>query len=127
MIILKRFVVAVVLLLCIIAGSFFVTACAEKAIDETKQAILSCAEKEKDISLDIIKLKNALSVWDKNKKILYAFMFHEDFTEFENNIAVLRYMCDFPDSDKIRKISYESAVMLDSIKEKNRANPEIIF
>ncbi len=123
----KRFVVAIVLLVCVATGSFFITSFAENAIAETESALLLCTEKEKSISLDVMKIKTALNIWEKNKKILYTFMFHDDFSETEKNMITLRYLSEFPEFGEIERISRETAMMLDNMRNNFCLNFENIF
>ena len=119
----KRFVVAIVLILCVFAECFLMNFFAEKAVEETKQALLSCTEKEDDVS----KIKIALNIWDKNEKILQLFMTDDDFSEFESNMVLLQYLCDFPMHEEIARISGESVIVLEKSKKKIRLNAKNIF
>ena len=119
----KRFVVAIVLILCVFAECFLMNFFAEKAVEETKQALLSCTEKEDDVS----KIKIALNIWDKNEKILQLFMTDDDFSEFESNMVSLQYLCDFPENNEVARISSESAIILENMREEFRVNVENIF
>ncbi|MBR6647586.1 MAG: hypothetical protein IKL09_08745 [Clostridia bacterium] len=123
----KRFVIAIVLLTCVAFGNLFITYVSENAIKETRDAILLCAEKEKDISLDVIKIKTALNTWEKNRKIMYMFMFHDDFSEIEKNMVKLRYLSEYPDFLEIKRISLENSMMLDDKSNHFRVNFENIF
>lgn len=123
----KRFVIAIVLLACIVFGNLFITFVSENAIKETRDAFLSCAEKEKDNSLDVIKIKTALNTWEKNKRLLYMFMFHDDFSEIEKNMVTLRYLSEFPDFSEIKRISLENSIMLEDKINHFHVNLENIF
>lgn len=123
----KRFVVAIVLLICVVAESFFINFFVEKAIAETQGVLLLCTEKEKSTSLDVMKIKTALNTWEKNKKILYTFMFHDDFSETEKNMVTLRYLSEFPEFGEIERICRETAMMLDNMRNKFCVNFENIF
>ncbi len=123
----KRFVIALTLLVFIAVGSFFVTSSAKKAIEETKDALLSCAIKEENISTNVVEIKTALNTWDKNKKILYVFMFHDDFSETEKNMIKLRYLTEFPEPGEIKRLSRESAMMLDNLADAFCVSFENIF
>lgn len=123
----KRFVIAIILLVGIVSGNFVITSASENAIKETSDAFLSCAEKEKDISLDVIKIKTALNTWEKNKRLLYMFMFHDDFSEIEKNMVKLRFLSEFPDFSEIKRISLEISMMLDNKRGDFHVNLENIF
>jgi len=123
----KRFVIAFTLLIIIATACFSITCVAQNAIEETKTALLSCAEKEKNISLDVIKVRTALNTWEKNKRILYMFMFHDNFSELEKKMIALRYLAAFPEYREISRIISESAMMLDNLKDDFRVNLENIL
>lgn len=123
----KRFVIALALLSCVVFGNFIITSVSENAIKETRDTLLLCAEKEEDISLDVIKIKTALGTWEKNRKILYMFMFHDDFSEIEKNMVKLRYLSEHPDFAEIKRISIENSMMLDDKRNHFFVNLENIF
>lgn len=123
----KRFVIAILLLVVVSVVCLCITCVAQNAIEETKDALLSCAEKEENISLNVIRIENALNTWEKNKKILYVSMFHDDLSEIENKMITLRYLADYPEYGEISRISRESAMMLGNLKDNFHANVENIL
>lgn len=118
----KRFVIAIVLLIGVAGISFGITYAAEDATEETKNALLSCDGQEENGSPDIIKVRTALNTWEKNRKILYMFMFHDDFSEIEKNMITLCLLTDEPDSEEISRVSRESAMLLENMKDNFRVN-----
>ena len=85
----KRMIIALLLLGIIICTAFVTSHLAEKAIEKTCDALKECVVKEQNEKYNSLKISEAVSVWNRNKKILYAVMYHEDFFEIEKNMLEL--------------------------------------
>lgn len=119
----KRFFIALALLVTIISGTVFTSFTAGKKLEESGSAVLACAEKGADSQ----KIKEAIRVWEKNRKFLFAVTFHDDFSEIEGKITELEYYSSHPDSEKSSKISYETGMMLKELAEDFYVTLENIF
>lgn len=110
----KRFIIALSLLVVAAAAAFFSGFSAQTAIKASSAALYACTVKEKNEELDTLKIKEAVSVWDEKKNIMLLTAVSDDFSEIENNFARLQYYIMFPDFDESSKICYETAVMLEN-------------
>ncbi len=109
----KRFFVSLALLVAVIASTVFTSFAAVKKLEESKDAVLLCTVKEKNDNLDSLKIKEAIRVWDKNKKFICAVSFYDDFSEIEGKFTELEFYSENPDFEKSSKISYETGALLE--------------
>lgn len=123
----KRFFIALALLAGIITSTACTSFTAAQKLKETSAAVLRCSEAEQNEKLDTKNLKQAVSVWEKNRHFLFAVTFHDDFSEIEEKMTMLRYYSSHPDFAESSKISYESGLMLSSLAEDFYVTLENIF
>ncbi len=123
----KRLYIALVVFAVVVSSVAVVSAVSEKKLEETSDAFLICVKKEKNENLDSLKIREAVKVWEKNKRFLLLFTFHSDFAELEEKITKLRFYADHPDFEKSSKISYETGEMLTSLAQDFYVSLENIF
>lgn len=123
----KRTVVASLLLVLIFVTAAVTFSSAQNAIEKTCQALEACTEKEKNENLDALKTRDALKTWENNKKILFALMFHDDFSDIENNMTELEYCLKNSDFDESVKICAETSAMLVKLRDELGVSFENIF
>lgn len=123
----KRMIIALVLLGIIICTAFVTFSLAENAIDKTCVALNECTRKGKNEKTDSLKIREAVSVWNSNKKIIYAVMFHEDFSETEKCMAELEYLSRHNDFSRSSQICAEIELLLRNKKEETNISFENIF
>lgn len=123
----KRFFISLALLAVIVLGTAFTSFTAGKKLEESGKAILMCTEKEENENMDSLKIKEAIRVWEKNRKFLFAVTFHDDFSEIEEKITELEFYSFKPDFNKSSKISYETGMLLKSLAEDFYVTLENIF
>ncbi len=123
----KRMIIALVLLGIIICTAFVTSDLARNAIDKTCVALNDCIQKKGNETLYPFKIRDAVSVWNRNKKIIYAVMFHEDFSEIEKCMAELEYQSRHNDFSRSSQICAEIELLLINKKEETNISFENIF
>ncbi len=123
----KRLIVAVILLFFSAGASFVTGFVAENAIEKTKDALMMCVQDTYGEKQAHEKIEQALDAWHRNKKFLFAITVHDDFSEIEKNMTELSYYAKRPDCEKISKISYETWLLLDDLREDFSISAENIF
>ncbi len=123
----KRFIIAVSLLVLAAATAFFSGYSARKAIETSSDALYACTVKEKNKELDTLKIKEAVSVWNSEKNIMLLTSVSDDFSEIENNFTRLEYYIMFPDFEESSKLCYETAAMLEKLSDDFGLNFQNIF
>ena len=123
----KRLYISLVVFAIVVSSVVLISVTAEKKLEETSRAFLACTEKEKNESLDSLKLENAIRVWEKNKRFLLVFSFHSDFSEIEAKITYLTFCSLYPDFEKSSLVSYETGKMLSDVAEDYCVSFENIF
>lgn len=123
----KRLYIALAVFVSVVLSVAVVSFVSEKKLEETSRAFLSCTEKEKNENLDSLKIKEAVKIWEKNKRFLLLFTFHSDFAELEEKITKLQFYSVHPDFEKSSEISYETGVHLSSLAQDFYVSLENIF
>lgn len=123
----KRMIVALVLLGVIMCSAFVSTYLANNAIDKTCAAFKICTEERENEELHLLKIREAVSVWNHNQKIFYVIMFNEDFSEIEKNIAELECLSIHYDFIRGALLCAETEILLDNKKEEIQLSFENIF
>ncbi len=113
----KRMIIALALLGVIVCTAFVTSDLAGSAIDKTCAALVECTRKKENETIDSLKIKEAVSVWNRNKKILYAVMFHDDFYEIEKSMAKLEYLSRHNDFSRSSWLCAETELLLRNKKE----------
>ncbi len=123
----KRFFIALALLAGIVFTAAFTSFAAARKLEETGAAVLRCAEKEQLEDLDLKNIKEAIGVWDENRRFLFAVTFHDDFSEIEGKMTELQFYSLHPDFAESSKISYEAGTMLKELAADFYVSLENIF
>lgn len=123
----KRFVIALALLVSVVSATAFTSFVASRKLEQSAAAVLVCTEKQKSQKADSAKIREAISVWEKNRAFLFAVTFHDDFSEIEGKITELKYYSFNPDFSKSSKISYETGMFLKGLAKDFYVTLENIF
>lgn len=113
----KRTVIASVLLVLSITIAVSGAALAKNAARKTSHALYACTQTEQNKDLSSKKIKEAVRVWNDNKKILFVITAHDDFFEIENKMTSLEYFIENPAFAESSKLSYETALMMEKLAE----------
>ncbi len=123
----KRFFIALALLVAVVSTTAFTSSVASRKLEESADAVLICTEKQKSQQADSEKIREAISVWEKNRKFLLAVTFHDDFSEIEGKMTELEFYSFEPDFNKSSKISYETGMLLKDLAKGFYVTLENIF
>ena len=123
----KRMIIALVLLTVIICTASATSVLAEKVIDRTCETLGKCTEKGENKEADIMRLKEAISVWESNKKLVYVVICCEDFYDIEENIIKLEILSEHYDFLQISAICAETELLLRNKREDICVSFENVF
>ena len=123
----KRMVIALMLLGFIICTAFTTSYLAVTAIDETCEALKACMFESKNEKPDFLKTDKAVSEWNRNKVILYATMFHEDFFKIEENMIKLKILSEQQKFQQSSQLCVETELLLRNKKEEIKVSFENVF
>lgn len=123
----KRLIIAVAMLAFSVALAvcgYFMT---ENATDEVSVAFDNCMRKEKTEKKNIENIKKTAEIWNKNKKILFIFLPHDEFSEIEKNLIKMKYfMYDF-NFEESSELSFECVKFLKNINEEHKLSVQTVF
>ena len=123
----KRMTVALVMLGIIVCTAFVTSALVQDAIDSNCTALNKCILKEENEKEDSLGIKEVISVWERNKKILYLVMFCEDFSVIEENMIELKILSENYDFSKSTQVCMETEFILRNKREEMKMSFENIF
>lgn len=123
----KRMIIAVILLVIIVCTAFVTSCVAGIAIDETCETLKECALKSKNEKPDFFKTDKVVSEWNRNKVILYATMFHEDFFKIEENMIKLKILSEQQKFQQSSQLCVETELLLRNKKEEIKVSFENVF
>ena len=123
----KRMVTALVMLGVIICTAFVTSSLVNNSINSTCAVLGKCTLKGENDDEYSLRIKEAVSLWERNKKIFYLVMFQDDFSVIEENMIKLKFLSENYDFFVILQICNETESMLRNKKEEISVNPENIF
>ncbi len=120
-------IIALLLLGIIVCTAFVTSHIVGNAIEKTCDALKECAVKEQNEKYNSLKISEAVSVWNRNKKILYAVMYHEDFSEIEKNMLELECLSQYNNFAQCDCLCARTELLLRNKKEEIKVNFENVF
>lgn len=122
-----RMIVALIMLGVIICTAHVTSAMVQDAIDSTCTALEKCTLKEENEEKYFLRIKEAIFLWKRSKKIIYLVMFCEDFSAIEENMIMLEILAENYDFYQIRHLCSETEMLLKNKKEDMNVSFENIF
>lgn len=123
----KRMIIALLLFAGIVCTAMAASNLAENAIEKTCIALRECTRKDENKKIKILKISEAVSTWNRNKKTLYAVMLHDDFSEIEKNMLELENLLQHNELMQIDSLCDKTELLLRNKKEEIQVNFENIF
>ena len=120
-------IVALVMLWVIICTAFVSSYLVNSAIDSTCEALENCIQKEENDKAYSLRIKEAISVWERSKKLVYPVMFSEAFSVVEENMIRLEFLSENYDFSGISHLCAETELLLKNKKEESKIDFQNVF